>query len=190
MASFAVVCSSNNNRSMEAHYVLRENGFKVQSYGTGNMVRLPGTAQDRPNNYRFGTPYDQMYHELKAKDEQYYAQRGILNMLDRNRNIKRAPERFQECSMLFDVIISCEERVFDAICDELIVRGGELNQPVHVINVEIRDNHEDAAVGGKQILELAQLINSVDDINEHMQWILDTIQEKHGEILLHTIAFY
>ncbi|KAI9593620.1 RNA polymerase II subunit A [Syncephalis fuscata] len=179
MSSFAVVCSSNNNRSMEAHYVLRENGFKVQSY-----------AQDRPNNYRFGTPYDQMYNELKTKDEHYYAQRGILNMLDRNRNIKRAPERFQECNRIFDVIISCEERVFDAICDEFTVRGGELNQPVHVINVEIRDNHEDAAVGGQQILELAQLINSADDINERMQWVLENIQKKYGDILLHTIAFY
>lgn len=42
-------------------------------------------------------------------------------MLDRNRRIKRAPERFQESRDVFDVIISCEERCFDAACEGKIV---------------------------------------------------------------------
>jgi RNA polymerase II subunit A C-terminal domain phosphatase SSU72 len=46
-----------------------------------------------------------------------YSQRGILKMLDRNRRIKYAPERFQESHKCFDIIISCEERVFDAVCE-------------------------------------------------------------------------
>ena len=38
-------------------------------------------------------------------------------MLDRNRRIKPKPERFQSCKEHFDVIITCEERVYDQITE-------------------------------------------------------------------------
>jgi len=34
-------------------------------------------------------------------------------MLDRNRRIKPKPEKFQACAEKFDLIITCEERVYD-----------------------------------------------------------------------------
>ena len=34
-------------------------------------------------------------------------------MLDRNRRIKEKPERFQESDLHFDLILTCQERVFD-----------------------------------------------------------------------------
>lgn len=36
-------------------------------------------------------------------------------MLDRNRRIKQAPERFQDSKEKFDILISCEERVYDQV---------------------------------------------------------------------------
>lgn len=38
-------------------------------------------------------------------------------MLDRNRRIKEAPERFQDYHEKFDVIITCEERVYDQVVE-------------------------------------------------------------------------
>lgn len=110
--------------------------------------------------YAFGTPYEDIYVDLKQKDPSLYTANGILNMLDRNRRVKRAPQRWhEERERMFDVIITCEERCFDAVLEDLLARGGVQHRPVHVVNVEIKDNHEDAMLGGRLILQLAQLVS-------------------------------
>ena len=38
-------------------------------------------------------------------------------MLDRNRRIKATPQRFQSMDERFDMIITCEERVYDQVVD-------------------------------------------------------------------------
>lgn len=38
-------------------------------------------------------------------------------MLDRNKRIKPRPERFQNCRDLFDLILTCEERVYDQVVE-------------------------------------------------------------------------
>lgn len=120
-------------------------------------------------------------------------------MLDRNKRIKSKPERFQNCKDRFDLVVTCEERVYDQVvegevslikygCDweiwncatillqwsqlvefyilsnlccssDLNSREQETLQPVHVINVDIQDNHEEATLGAFLICELCQCVS-------------------------------
>lgn len=83
-----------------------------------------------------------MYDDLKSQNQKLYESNGVLAMLDRNRNIKTCPEKFQDDFREYDLIFTCEERVFDAACRDLLNRESKSNKPVHIINVDIIDNRE------------------------------------------------
>lgn len=168
-------------RSMEGHLRLAQAGYPVISFGTGSLVRLPGPTITQPNVYQFNkTSYDSMYKELEAKDPRLYRANGLLNMIGRNRTIKWGPERWQDWQIgvprmghnsdlghdgtetgVVDVVITCEERCWDNVIDDLLARGSPLNRPVHVINIDIKDSHEEASVGGRAIVDLANSLNKI-----------------------------
>lgn len=50
--------------------VSSKKGFNVKSFGTGDKVKLPGNAPDRPNVYDFDTTYEEIYNDLMLKDKQ------------------------------------------------------------------------------------------------------------------------
>jgi RNA polymerase II subunit A C-terminal domain phosphatase SSU72 len=65
----ALCCASNQNRSVAAHALFVDKGFKhVSSFGTGSSCKLPGPSLDKPNVYPFGTPYRRIHDELHKQN--------------------------------------------------------------------------------------------------------------------------
>ncbi|XP_035784203.1 RNA polymerase II subunit A C-terminal domain phosphatase SSU72-like [Anopheles albimanus] len=188
--SIAVICSSNMNRSMEAHAYLAKNRFKVRSFGTGDKVKLPGTAADRPNVYEFGTPYEDIFNDLANKDKHYYNQNGLLHLLERNRLIKPCPEKFQLCTERFDVLVTCEERVYDQVIEYMESKTPTYNLPVHVINIDIQDNQEEATFGAFHICDLITMMAQSSDLDNDIDELLHRFEDKCQRSVLHCVLFY
>lgn len=188
----AVVCMINMNRSMEAHSILQKRGFSVRSFGAISPLRLPGPTRCRlhPMRYDFSTRYMHMYDDLSRKDPECYHGNGILRILERKERIKPHPERFQECSDSFEVIFTCEERVYDRVVQELCAREQVTFRAVHVVDMDIEDTLEEATFRAFLICELCQSFQQADDMEDSLDQLLQAAEEKTGKSILHTVCFY
>ena len=119
-----------------------------------------------PNIYPFGTSYEEIYKDLVKKDRQLYTgtslfdllctciflssvmisflfflffltENGMLPILDRNMRIKHKPEKFQESDKLYDVILTCEERVYDLVIEKFEDSGSVHSRLAHVVNIDV-----------------------------------------------------
>jgi RNA polymerase II subunit A C-terminal domain phosphatase SSU72 len=112
-------------------------------------------------------------------------------LLDRNRRIKAYPQRFQDSTDPYDIVITCEERCFDLVCEELSHRTITLNRPVHVINFDIKDNPDDATVGARAILVLAQQLADSQDLDAEIEGILDEfVTTKAAHPIMYSAQYY
>mmetsp|Transcript_34166 Transcript_34166/g.50201 ORF Transcript_34166/g.50201 Transcript_34166/m.50201 type:complete len:239 (+) Transcript_34166:123-839(+) len=191
--SFGVVCSSNINRSMEAHVVFSNAGLNVTSYGTGTTVRLPGRSAMEPRVFKFGTPYAQMYDSLAvtAEDEAFFQHNGVLQLCKRGAAVKLAPQRWQDTPSEMisghDIVVAFEERIFDAVVEDLQMREPtEAFAPIHVICLDTKDNPHEAKIQGRVALELCWLMEQAkNDLLVEAPLILEEFEEermKHTQI--------
>jgi len=98
-------------------------------------------------------------------------------MLIRNSKIKERPQRFQDSTEQFAIIITFEDRVFDIVCEgswdymelffvlELLTAYIDLrnretvdNKPVHVINFNVKDNPEEAVIGAINVFNFLKKV--------------------------------
>jgi RNA polymerase II subunit A C-terminal domain phosphatase SSU72 len=186
--SFGTVCSSNINRSMEAHCVLQNAGLRVQSYGTGSQVRLPGRSAMEPRIFKFGTPYATIYSSLYADDAEFFRRNGVLSLCERGAAVKRAPQRWQDLTteeiLAHQVVICFEERIYDAVLEDLQRRDPTENfSTILVICLDTKDNPHEAAVQGQVCLDLCwKLENQCFDLQVQGPEILEEFQEERSKV--------
>lgn len=168
---------------------------------------------DKPNSYAFGTTYEEISADLKEKDEEMYTQNGLLMIMERNHRIKPAPQRFQDANLrvsasalaslkaddarvgetTYNVIITCEARCFDLVCEDLMSRGMNANsQLVHVINFDIKDTPEDAVIGARSILHLVQMFEKSFDLDGEIDNLIESFMNSKvcSHPILHAVHFY
>ena len=76
--------------------------MRVESYGTGTQVRLPGKSAMEPRIFKFGTPYAEMYRSLSAtpEDEAFFIHNGVLQLCKRGASVKVSSGCFDMCNLL------------------------------------------------------------------------------------------
>jgi RNA polymerase II subunit A C-terminal domain phosphatase SSU72 len=173
---------------MEAHSVLKAHNFNVKSYGVGGHVKLPGPSAKEPNVYEFGTPYQYIYNDLKGKDTALYTRNGLLALLERNMAVKRAPEKFQESREQFDVVVCFEERVMEQVVEDMHNRATGSMKPVLILNIDVKDNREEAAKVAPQTLQLCQMLESRECWEDGIDEVLTQFEQTRRAI--YTVCYY
>ena len=93
-------------------------------------------------------------------------------------------------SEVFDVVRCFEERVFDVLVEDLNNRVSKRGEAVLVINMNVKDNHEEAAVGADDALHLCEMLQSVDDWEDYVEQELENFEKLSHRKPLYTICFY
>ena len=73
---------------------------------------------------------------------------------------------------------------------DVLNREGDGTRSVHIINIEIKDNHTEAALGGKIILRLASLLQQSQDVDGEISTILSQLESETSARILHAVSFY
>lgn len=144
---------------------------------------LPGRSAMEPRIFKFGTPYEEMYNNLSAtpEDEAFFIRNGVLQLCRRGAAVKKAPQRWQDQTSEFvsihDVVIAFEERIFDAVIEDLQIREPTENfAPIHVICLDTKDNPHEAQLQGRVALELCWRLEAADDLIAQAAEIVDQFQ--------------
>jgi RNA polymerase II subunit A C-terminal domain phosphatase SSU72 len=126
-----------------------------------------------------------MYKSLSAnpEDEAFFVRNGVLELCRRGAAVKRAPQRWQdmpsEAVAEHDVVIAFEERIFDAVIEDLQIREPTENfAPIHVICLDTKDNPLEAQKQGQVCLELCWRLEGANDLVMEAPEIVDAFEKE------------
>ena len=63
-------------------------------------------------------------------------------------------------------------------------------EPVHIINVETRDNPDEAEVAAQQLVSLCRALDGKEDLDSDVHAVLDDFMARTGRAVLHSLAYY
>ncbi|ELP88274.1 RNA polymerase II subunit A C-terminal domain phosphatase SSU72, putative [Entamoeba invadens IP1] len=188
--SIAVVCRSNQNRSTCAHRRLKQLGYNVSSFGTGQYTILPGPV--RNFRFQFGTPYKDIKTML-SKDEMhidFFKKHKIFQMLDKNAILKSAPERFQETKKEFAIVISLDYQVFMDLLEYFDTRQQQTGDLCYVFNMNVVDQFDAAENGAMEVSEFLKLLENDVDWMSNIDRIIRTFYNKTRLNVMHSLQIY
>lgn len=181
-------CTQNQNRSMAMHELfLRNNYLAVKSFGTSKQVKLPGDKPGITNTYSWDVGYDKIYEDLQSRNREFYEEKGILRMLERNMKIKKNPERIFDWAIRstkkeernVDVVIASDYNNLKMIYDEYGGIQAEENSTI-LIGFNIKDTLDEAEIAAKKvyefIIQLNEKIKEGNTIKEGIELVLKTNQ--------------
>ncbi len=176
---------------MAAHQEISLRGYQVRSYGTGKDVKLPGRSANEPVIFPFNTPYEHMRDELRQRDEPTYIANGVLAMLERNAKIKRAPEQWRDARERADLVLTFEERIFDAVLEDFVIQRQPIGfAPAYVVNLETRDTHADAAVAAKHAAEFVEAVANAQNVDLELESIIQSFEQRTSRSIMCAPVFY
>ena len=191
--SYAMVCAANMNRSMAAHCALLEKGIKrfiVRRGVVGENSRLDERRSECIYVWKSVVCRREERFDLFGR-KTLYRQKGLIDMLERNMRVKEKPERWQDNSdeKEFDVVVCFEERVFDLVLADMREKNAK-GTPCLVINLDVRDSHEDAVNAAPMALKLCEMIEKCEDWECEIDEIIDQFEEEVGIKPLYSVCYY
>jgi len=69
-------------------------------------------------------------------------------------------------------------------------RDKRTNELVHIINIDILDNQEDATLGAFILCDLGQRMEAAEDLDNDIDEILTDYEQKTKRTILHAVSFY
>ena len=186
----AVICRSNQNRSMSAHEKLKQCGYNVKSYGTGQYSVLP--AIGRPMCFNFGVPYLEMERQLPSDTQHkaFYTKHKVYKMLERNAKIKEAPERFQTCGNEFDLIFALDKDVFEEVVDFFYKRNRTSGKLCYIFYLHIEDSFESAEKAASEIVEFLKVLERAGDWTVTLDNVLKSFNNRSNTKIVHVLQMY
>ena len=76
------------------------------------------------------------------------------------------------------------------VLDHFYARPEQSSSLVHVINITIQDNHEDATIGAFLMCELAEQLEHCNDLDNEIDEVLTNYEERCSRTILHTVFWY
>lgn len=172
--------------------------MNVQSYGVGSKVTI-ASRNGPPVQFKFGTPYREIEEKLFENDDdkEYYKKQGFVKILERNKKIKNAPEKWQEVKKLhgvFDVVWCFEERIYDLLVEDINGRKPEENddtRALHVISMHVDDNAQESEVAGQIVLEFCKKVNGFEpnELEEKIPPIVEDMSKKYQRAMTHWTTY-